>query len=374
MRRILLVMNMMLVSIVFGVSAFAYVCVDNIYYDLYKKGSPYAKVVAGDKEYSGAVTIPSNIVVEGTAYAVTGIDAGAFKGNKSVTSVVIPNSVTKIEENSFWFCSSLVSVAIGDGVTSIAKKAFWECSALKQVSFGASVSEIGGNAFENCILLKEAKMPDTVTSVGDWAFSGCSSLTALTIGKSVEKIGQSAFENCTSLTSVVVPNKVKEISAYAFKGCAKLANVTLGESLVKLSLEAFSNCNDLTNVYCYMATPPTTYDNPFAGSDIEYANLYVPDESMDIYKSKDVWKNFGTIKPMSSGISEAQMQNIAVQSVSGVVTITGLIDGMAVQFFDIEGRLLGNVKAYAGLVEFGSQPGNVIIAKMGEKRIKILVK
>ena len=55
-------------------------------------------------EYSGAVTIPTEVTYEGITYSVTSIGEYAFWGCSGLTSVVIPNSVTSIGNAAFWGC------------------------------------------------------------------------------------------------------------------------------------------------------------------------------------------------------------------------------------------------------------------------------
>jgi len=56
-----------------------------------------------------AVVIPQTI--EGIK--VTIIGERAFEGNKTITSVTIPDSVTKIEGLAFWDCTKLARITIG---------------------------------------------------------------------------------------------------------------------------------------------------------------------------------------------------------------------------------------------------------------------
>ncbi|MBR4034170.1 MAG: leucine-rich repeat protein, partial [Clostridia bacterium] len=52
-------------------------------------------------------------------YFVTSIAKNAFKGNKNITSVVIPDTVTTLNTAIFQDCSSLKSVTLGNGITTI---------------------------------------------------------------------------------------------------------------------------------------------------------------------------------------------------------------------------------------------------------------
>jgi len=147
----------------------------------------------------GVVEIPSQL----NGKTVTGIGEGAFWDRRdSLTSVIIPNSVTIIGVGAFTNCSGLASVTIPDSVTSIRNSAFTGCSGLTSVTIGNNVTSIGNSAFYGCTSLIDITIPNRVISIGRQAFNGCSSLTSVTIGSSVTNIEDAAFSGCTSLVSV----------------------------------------------------------------------------------------------------------------------------------------------------------------------------
>ena len=51
----------------------------------------------------------------------------AFQDCTSLTSIVIPNSITSIGRGAFAHCSSVDKYTIPDSVTSIGYGAFWNC-------------------------------------------------------------------------------------------------------------------------------------------------------------------------------------------------------------------------------------------------------
>ena len=142
-----------------------------------------------------------------------------FIGRRSLTSLVIPDSVTNIGDYAFSGCSSLSSVVIPDRVTSIGDCAFENCSSLTDIVIPDGVTNIGKCAFEGCRSLTDIVIPDGVTSIGDCAFEGCRSLTDIVIPDGVTSIGDCAFANCFSLTGIVIPDSVTGIGKFAFLIC-----------------------------------------------------------------------------------------------------------------------------------------------------------
>ena len=77
----------------------------------------------------------------------------AFSHHQTLTSVIIPNSVTAIGRYAFTSCQSLRNVTIGNSVTSIGDYAFVLCFNLTSVTIGSSVTSIGTEAFRDCYKL-----------------------------------------------------------------------------------------------------------------------------------------------------------------------------------------------------------------------------
>ncbi|MCL2215121.1 MAG: leucine-rich repeat domain-containing protein [Treponema sp.] len=180
------------------------------------------------------VNIPPTI----SGKPVRAIGDRAFGGKASITSVIIPNSVTSIGSGVFSGCSGLISINVDaanpnyssqDGILyNKAKTGIIHVPRVigGNVTIPAGVTEIGSSAFENCTGLTSVTIPNSVTSIGGSAFAGCSGLTSVTIGNSVTSIGNNAFYNCSGLTSITIPSSVTSINYQAFSGCSNLTSVT----------------------------------------------------------------------------------------------------------------------------------------------------
>ena len=213
------------------------------------------------------LTLPADY--NGENYA---IDANVFKGNTTITSVVIPNSVTSIGERAFSSCSNLTSIIvesgnakydsrencnaiietesktlivgckntiIPNGVKSIGHDAFYGCRGLTSIEIPKTVTSIGSSAFYGCRDLTNIVIPKSVTSIGDWAFCSCAGLTSIEIPKSVTSLGANAFRACQGLTSVVIPNSVTSIGEGAFQSCTGLTSIEIPNSVTSIGENAF---------------------------------------------------------------------------------------------------------------------------------------
>ena len=303
-----------------------------------------------------SVTIPNS---------VTSLGSSAFDQCSSLTNVSISNNLTSIAFAAFAFCSSLEHVDIPYGVKSIEENAFFFCSNLTNVNISNSVVNIGINAFSNCSNLTKILIPNSVSNIGIGAFEFCNSLSEIVVDKNnktldsrnncnaiietasntlivgcknttipndIKSIGISAFYACRSLTSITIPNSVTSINKEAFLFCSHLMELTIGDSVTSIGDNAFAECDSLQKVTCFATTPPQIASGAFNDVNTSTIPLYVPAESVELYKAAEGWKEFDiraieSIEPcvLDSGTCGANGDNLTWQlSCDGVLTISGI--------------------------------------------------
>ena len=178
--------------------------------------------------------------------SVTSIGAWAFSGCSDLADIIIPDGVTFIGDYAFMGCS-LSSVVIPDGVTFIGDYAF-ACCSLSSIVIPDSVTSIGDHAFEDCFSLTGIVIPDGVTSIRDGAFASCRSLSNIVIHDGVTSIGDGAFNECDSLRSVVIPNSVTNIGDNVFQFCSSLNDIVIPDGVTSIGNGAFWGCSSLTDI------------------------------------------------------------------------------------------------------------------------------
>ena len=222
------------------------------------------KLLEVPRELSGAYSVK-----EGTRI----ICDNAFTWCRSLSDIVIPDSVTSIGFGAFLNCSSLSNIVIPDSVTSIGGAAFFNCGSLSSIVIPDSVTSIGNSVFRGCSSLSEIVIPDSVTSIGIGAFGGCASLQYLSIPKSVICLNGNPFYNMNgkleclspnfiyeddvlfnkdksiiisfrnqSVESYVIPSSVTSIGDSAFYGCDSLSEIVIPSSVISIGDSAFYKC------------------------------------------------------------------------------------------------------------------------------------
>lgn len=192
---------------------------------------------------SGDLVIPATASDGTNEYAVVKI--GGFKDCSSITSVVIPDSVTTIWGSAFYNCTGMTNITIPDSVTTIRGSAFYNCNSLMSIHIPKDVTIINRATFRYCRSLKSVIIPEGVTSIGRSAFEICDNLESVTIPDSVTVIESSAFGLCKSLRSVTISGNVTNIGAAAFAFCYSLESVTLLNDHINFGMGAFADDRNL---------------------------------------------------------------------------------------------------------------------------------
>jgi hypothetical protein len=203
--------------------------------------------ITGYTGAGGAISIPATL----GGFPTVSIGNYAFTENNTITSAIIPASVTSIRHGAFRSCSGLTSVAIPNSVTSIEGQAFEHCTSLTSVTIPDSVTSIEGNAFSDCTALTsivvDGNNPNYSSDAGGVLYNkGLTTLIqypggksgAFVIPNSVTSIDNAAFQYCIALTSVAIPSSVTNIGFGPFLACPALTNIIVDGSNPNYSSDA----------------------------------------------------------------------------------------------------------------------------------------
>lgn len=243
-KKIVLTFSIMLLTI----PAFAYDFEANgLYFKMISVPESTCELAKGDTPYKGDIVIPETVEYKNRQFTIVSI-GDAFSGNKEVTNVVLPNTITLFNGGEFKNCTALQTVTLPDGLTCIQDEMFFGCSSLKTFAIPNSVKSIRDKAFRECTSLQSITIPNSVESIRSYAFFGCTSLTSIVLPKSLNNCGEGMFIGCTSLQTVTFPSSMRYFDEYMFKGCTSLTSITIPGSVQTIMRGAFSGCKNLKEV------------------------------------------------------------------------------------------------------------------------------
>ena len=150
----------------------------------------------------------------------------------------------------------------------------------------------------------------------------------------VTEISEGAFQNNTSLTEVKIPASITSIGANAFAGCKNLQAITINIivpiNIAVISTRGFTRAES---------------GDVFEGVDKETCILYVPEGSVDKYKSAPGWKEFKNILPIKSStgihsveIADGEPFDIFTLSGQKVKSKVTSLDGLPRGIYIIKGK------------------------------------
>lgn len=146
------------------------------------------------------------------AASVTSIYSYAFQDNDLITSF-----------DELQYFTSL---------NAIPSSAFKNCGSLTSIVIPASVTSIGAQAFRNCGGLHgELTLPEGLLSVGNYAFASCDEITTINYNAVnctvMGNAQQPVFYDCVSIERINIGATVESIPNYAFKRCSTVANLNV---------------------------------------------------------------------------------------------------------------------------------------------------
>ena len=243
---------------------------------------------------SGVVTIPNS---------VTSIGERSFFYCDNISGLTIGNSVVSIGESAFGLCNKISgSLIIPSSVTTIGNDAFGSCSKLTGLNIGNSVAVLGNSAFMSCSeLTGNITIPNSVTSIGANCFSACRKVTGFTLGSSLLSIGEAAFNSCSGLIgTLTIPNSVTSIGLYAFTECRGISTLILGNSINSFPDACFNNCVGLSKIEVSRTVPAALNYGAFSGVNKATCVLKVPFGTLPAYKAAVYWQDFLLMEEIGS--------------------------------------------------------------------------
>ncbi len=210
----------------------------------------------------------------------------SFASGAGLTKYIIPNGIEGIENYSIYCAESLTELTIPGTVIDIGTAALEGSYNIERI--------YGDNVLENRSYIVDNKLIYIVDKgTVRYETPDC-----------VEILGSELFANKRYLEEVVITDNVREVQGYGylFANSDNLKTVTISARMNSLGYDPFGieatgsgldKCKELGVVYLRAILPPhIQYNFPETVQDLydESLTIYVPNSSLDIYKSNPQWK------------------------------------------------------------------------------------
>ena len=258
----------------------------------------------------------------------------AFTNCTSLESVNLDNitTLTASNENDTFYGSSIKEVSMPnlEKMTGSSPAAFMNSQIERVLSLGRLEKFVTGSGnygfFRNCSKLKFVNLPETLTQISYSTFAGTSNVEEMNLPKSLKHVasvpggtwteGMSLnlpnltyigdvfygshlvrVENLGSITTIGITNGNYEANGI-FRNCKKLEFVRMPPTITQIGVSTFYHCTALRTIIIEAVTPPTLGWK--ALTDTNNCTIYVPDESVEAYRTATNWSTYASrIKPLS---------------------------------------------------------------------------
>lgn len=249
---------------------------DGINYNVLSKNEKSVEI-GRNWDYDGVAEIPERVTHNGTTYTVVAVGEEAFRYNRELTFISLPNTIIEIKANSFQYCTIIDPITLPSSVEIIGKNAYTQCS-LINLTIPNSVKIIDEGAFYYAFASdKTIKIGANVTSIGRNAFVSCGAtnydvsadnsnyrdIEGVLYNKTGKKIIH--YPEGKNNDSFSIPQSVDTIGCNAFAVLRNLKNIVIPSSVTKLDDFAFWNCRYLERLEVQATTPPSVGENGLMG-------------------------------------------------------------------------------------------------------------
>ena len=199
----------------------------------YTLENDYTCTITGYNGSAANVTIPSTIY----GNKVCKIGKEAFKNNKNVQYIKVPQTVKVIQTDAFSYCKKLKKIDLPKYANEIQDYAFAQ-SAIENIVLPNGITYLGELLFYRCENLKTVKIPNTVTCVRPHAFVYCTSLQSIIIPDSINHFDDSlTFKDCVNLRSITIGSGLENNDYMCdgtdnsyFYGCSSIESITVSNN------------------------------------------------------------------------------------------------------------------------------------------------
>lgn len=214
---------------------------------------------------------------------------GSFTGE-----IEIPQGITEIGARAFNISfKNRINMTLPAGLKYIGNAAF-NGIRFNSLQFNHDLKNIEEGAFYDCDIPFQIELPDGLLSIGGSCFYSCGIEGELVIPESCLDIGSLAFGYC-DLTKLTLPSKLEYINNEAFIEVGRITEITIPKYVDWIGDRAFAYNRYLQTVVSLNPEPPVLGSNVFEGLYMDKVVLQVPEQSVELYRNADGWREFQNI-------------------------------------------------------------------------------
>lgn len=194
---------------------------------------------------------------------VTALGHRAFY-EKTVTTVVVPDSVTEIGAACFSGDNYLVSLKLPDGLKRLPPASLESCMRLYDFDLPQSLEKIYSSVFEFNYYLTHLTLPSSLTEIEQLNFIGLYGLQSLTLAEdnAAFKLDETngllmtadgtrllhCFSDIVPAEEIILPEGVKIVDPFAFHYDYDVKRIVLPEGVEAIGAMAFAMCPNLAEI------------------------------------------------------------------------------------------------------------------------------
>ena len=219
---------------------------------------------------------------------------------------------------------------VPDGVKSIGEYAFRNNRNINVVVLPESITRIETSAF-NSSAIRSINLPEGITEIKMWAFANCKNLASIILPSGIEEISSHVFDGCENLQYLQIPSSVRKIEDYALANCKMLSEIRCG----------IDNISSLDVNYSTYSQKYTSFDGMCST-----CTWLVPYSTSVEYRAQSWWIPTWEIAE-TTGINDVTAINYRMEWNDGKLTILSSNNG-SIRIYAINGTLIQTINAKSG--------------------------
>ena len=237
--------------------------------------------------FYGTFHIPSKLTQVDNVFVGLGSE-GSFDGE-----LEIPQGIKSISRAFEISMKKRVALNLPAGVKKIGRG--WPTKGFSSIHFNDDLQEIGYECFAWCAMPPDGiKLPNSLVKLCYRAFCENGLSGELVIPENCLTIEAEAFSS-NQITKLTLPSRLEVIQRGTFYGSSLLTHLTIPKYVYLIGESAFGNSPALQTVICLNPEPPKLEERVFEGLYFDKCVLEVPEQSVELYRHTDGWKDFQNI-------------------------------------------------------------------------------